>query len=114
MSATRRGSGPKRSATQMMTIVTRVKLREGTTDQWDRAMHTRVESARGADGWVSAQLLKGVDEPLERAIVGVWDSKQAWERWHDDEAFTDTRQQLSGLEERPQESVWFEVVEDVD
>ena len=27
----------------------------------------------GAKGWVSAQLLKGSDEPLERAIVGVWD-----------------------------------------
>ena len=96
-----------------MTIITRVKLRAGSTEQWDRAMHTRVEAARGAKGWVSAQLLKGVDEPLERAIVGVWESKEAWAGWHDDETFTDTRQQLSGVEERPQESVWFEVVEDV-
>jgi heme-degrading monooxygenase HmoA len=97
----------------MMTIITRVKLRAGSTEQWDRAMHTRVEAARGAKGWVSAQLLKGVDEPLERAIVGVWESKEAWAGWHDDETFTQTREQLSGVEERPQESVWFEVVEDL-
>jgi len=97
-----------------MTIITRVKLREGSTEQWDRAMHTRVEAARGAKGWVSAQLLKGVDEPLERTIVGVWESKEAWAGWHDDQTFTETREQLSGVEERPQESVWFEVVEDLD
>ena len=98
----------------MMTIITRVKLRAGSTEHWDRAMHTRVEAARGARGWVSAQLLKGVDEPLERAIVGVWESKEAWAGWHNDETFTETREQLSGVEERPQESVWFEVVEDLD
>lgn len=98
----------------MMTIITRVKLREGSTEQWDRAMHTRIEAARSAKGWISAQLLKGVDEALERAIVGVWDSQADWEAWHDDVAFRRTREQLSGLEERPQESVWFEVVEDLD
>ncbi len=97
----------------MMTIITRATLRAGSTEQWDSAMHTRVDAARGANGWISAQLLKGVDEPLERAIVGVWDSKDAWVAWHDDGAFTETREQLSGVEERPQESVWFEVVEDV-
>jgi len=97
-----------------MTIITRVKLREGSPEQWDRAMQTRVEAARDAKGWISAQLLKGVDEPLERAIVGVWDSQEAWAAWHDDDAFTETREQLSGLEERPQESVWFGVIEDID
>jgi heme-degrading monooxygenase HmoA len=43
----------------------------------------------------------------------VWDSKEDWAAWHNDEAFTQTREQLSGVEERAQESVWFEVVEDV-
>ena len=98
----------------MMTIITRVKLRAGSTEQWDRAMHTRVQAARDAEGWVSAQLLKGVDDDLERAIVGVWESREAWSAWHDDDAFRDTREQLKGIEEGPQESVWFEVVEDVD
>lgn len=98
----------------MMTIITRVKLRAGSTEQWDRAMHARVEAARGAKGWISAQLLNGVDEPLERAIVGVWESKDDWAAWHDDDAFRETRAQLRGVEERAQESVWFEVAEDVD
>lgn len=95
----------------MMTIITRVKLREGSTEQWDRAMHVRLEAARGAQGWISAQLLEGVDEPLERAIVGVWESKEDWAAWHHDDAFQKTREQLSRVEERAQESMWFEVVE---
>lgn len=103
----------RRGVENMMTIVTRVRLQPGSTDQWDRTMHARVEAARGVDGWVSAQLLKGVDEPLERAIIGVWHSKAAWQSWHDDELFAETREQLNGLEDRAQESAWFEVVEDV-
>ena len=98
----------------MMTIITRVKLREGSTEQWDRAMHVRVNAARDAKGWISAQLLKGVDEALERAIVGVWESKDDWAAWHHDDAFRETREQLSLVEERAQESVWFEVVDRVE
>jgi heme-degrading monooxygenase HmoA len=95
----------------MMTIVTKVKLRAEGVDQWDAAMHARVEAARGRQGWVSAQLLKGVDQPLERAIIGVWNSKDDWEAWHHDDTFRATREQLAGLEEGPTESSWFEVVE---
>lgn len=98
----------------MMTIITRVKLKAGSAEQWDRVMRERVEAARGASGWVSAQLLTGVDEDLERAIVGVWESKDDWAAWHHDDAFEETRDQLSQVEERSQESVWFEVVEDTD
>lgn len=95
----------------MMTIVTSVRLREDGVTEWDSAMHTRVETARERPGWVSAQLLKGVDDPLQRAIVGVWRSKEDWAAWHDDETFQETRQQLAGLEEEPADSTWFEVVE---
>ncbi|UTM38004.1 antibiotic biosynthesis monooxygenase [Rhodococcus pyridinivorans] len=95
----------------MMTIVTRVKLRAEGVDQWDATMHARLEAAHGRQGWVSAQLLKGVDQPLERAIVGVWMSKNDWESWHNDDTFRETRDQLSGLEDGPSESNWFEVVE---
>ena len=95
----------------MMTIVTRVTLRAEGVDQWDRVMHARVEAARERPGWVSAQLLKGVDQPLARAIVGVWNSKDDWTAWHDDETFRTTREQLAGLEDGAVESTWFEVVE---
>jgi heme-degrading monooxygenase HmoA len=95
----------------MMTIITKVKLHKGCVDRWDGAMHRRVEAARGRPGWISAQLLKGADEPLERAIVGVWDSKDDWAAWHHDETFRESRDQLAGLEDGPTESRWFEVVE---
>jgi hypothetical protein len=74
-------------------------------------MLTRVEAARGAKGWISAQLLKGVDEARHRRRVGL---PSRLGGWHNDAAFDETRKQLSGLEEQPQDSVWFEVVEDLD
>jgi heme-degrading monooxygenase HmoA len=95
----------------MMTIVTRVMLREEGVEQWDRAMHARVEAAREKSGWVSAQLLRGIDEPLERAIVGVWETREDWSAWHHDEAFRSTREQLAGLEAGETDSTWFEVVQ---
>jgi heme-degrading monooxygenase HmoA len=98
----------------MPTIITRVRLRAGTTQQWDRAMHIRVQAARDAPGWVSAQLLKGLDDDRDRLIIGVWASPEAWAAWHEDDAFRATREELAGVEERPPESRWFDVVEDVD
>ena len=95
----------------MLTIVTRVKLREGGAERWDRAMHARVQAARDRSGWVTAQLLKPVDEPLQRAIIGTWRSRDDWAAWHDDATFRETREDLSGLEEGPAETVWYEVVD---
>lgn len=43
----------------MMTIITRVVLREEGAERWDGAMHERVAAAREKPGWISAQLLKG-------------------------------------------------------
>ncbi len=94
-----------------MTIVTNVRLRPEGIEQWDSVMHARLEIARGRPGWVSAQLLRGVDQPLARAIVGVWNSKDDWAAWHHDETFRATREQLEGLEDGTTESAWFEVVE---
>lgn len=97
-----------------MTIITTVKLRAGCTEQWDRVMQARVNAAREAHGWVSAQLLNGVAEELERVIVGVWASEADWAAWHDDEAFKTTRVELAGLQERHGTSAWFQVVEAMD
>ncbi len=95
----------------MMTIVTTVTLRPGGAEQWDEAMHARVEAAREMPGWVAAQLLKAADEPLQRAIIGTWRSKEEWTAWHDDVTFQETRERLAGLEESRGETVWYEVVE---
>jgi heme-degrading monooxygenase HmoA len=94
----------------MMTIVTRVTLRDTGTAQWDEAMQTRVEAARDRPGWVAVQLLKPVDDPTQRAIVGTWESREHWEAWHNDETFVETRDQLEGLQEAPAETVWYDVV----
>jgi heme-degrading monooxygenase HmoA len=95
----------------MMTIVTTVTLTPAGAEQWDRAMGTRVEAARGRRGWVAAQLLKRADQPLQRAIVGTWDTRVDWEAWHQDETFRETRDQLDGLQVGPADTVWYEVVE---
>ena len=94
----------------MMTIVTRVKLKEGTEPEWDAAMSARLSAARHRPGWVSAQLLMPLDALNRRVIVGTWETRAAWEAWHTDPAFAETRQRLEGLEAEPSEHWWHEVV----
>ncbi len=40
----------------MMTIVTRVKLKEGSEPRWDAAMRERLEAARTQSGWIAGQV----------------------------------------------------------
>jgi heme-degrading monooxygenase HmoA len=94
----------------MMTIVTQVTLREDGVEQWEQAMQSRVDAAQDRPGWVAVQLLRPVDQPRTRTIVGTWESREDWAAWHDDEAFRETRTQLEGLQERPSETVWYDVV----
>jgi heme-degrading monooxygenase HmoA len=96
----------------MMTVVTTVTLKEEATTQWDRAMHERVRAASDMEGWVAVQLLRDVDEPLRRAIIGTWQSREHWVRWHDDETFKATRAELAGLEAGASTTVWYDVVEE--
>ena len=96
----------------MMTILTTVTLRQNGVAQWDRAMHERVRAASDMDGWVAVQLLRDVDEPRRRAIIGTWQSREHWARWHDDETFEATRAELAGLEDGPSHTVWYDVVEE--
>lgn len=98
----------------MMTVVTTVTLKDETRNQWDRAMHERVRAASDMDGWVAVQLLREVDDPRRRAIIGTWQSREHWARWHDDEVFKATRAELAGLEDGPSTTVWFDVVEELD
>ena len=96
----------------MMTVVTTVTLKDATRNQWDRAMHERVRAASDMDGWVSVQLLREADNPQRRAIIGTWQSREHWTRWHDEEAFKATRTELAGLEDGPSSTVWYDVVEE--
>lgn len=95
----------------MMTVVTHVELKPGTESEWDRTMHERLHAAENREGWVAGQLLRPVGQPHQRVIVGTWRSREHWETWHRDPAFRETRTRLDGLEARPAQEWWHEVVE---
>lgn len=97
----------------MMTIVTRVFLKEGTEPEWDAAMRERLSAAKDQQGWVGGQIAIPLQALSERVIVGTWQTRADWEAWHADEAFRETRERLTGLEEKPSESWWHEVVLEV-
>jgi heme-degrading monooxygenase HmoA len=96
----------------MLTVITRLSLKDGAEQEWDTAMSDRMSAVTGREGWVGGQLLKPVDEPGARVIVGTWESRAHWEDWHGEEAFRETRERLEGLQTGPAEVTWHEAVLD--
>ena len=97
----------------MMTIVTHVTLREGAGPEWDATMSDRLAAAADQPGWIGGQLLIPLDGMHRRIIVGTWQTRAAWEAWHNDPDFIATRSQLEGLEAEPSKHWWHEVIADV-
>jgi heme-degrading monooxygenase HmoA len=97
----------------MMTIVTHITLREGAAPAWDAAMRERLDAARQRPGFVSGQLLMPLEGLTKRIIIGTWETRSAWEAWHADPAFAETPQRLEGLQARPTEQWWHEVLLDM-
>jgi heme-degrading monooxygenase HmoA len=97
----------------MMTIVTRVTLKEGTEPQWDDAMRERMLAARDQAGWIGGQIMIPLDGPNRRMIIGTWQTRAHWEAWHSDPKFAATRLRIDGLEAEPREEWWHEVIEDI-
>jgi heme-degrading monooxygenase HmoA len=97
----------------MMAIVTLVTLKEGTEPEWDAVMRERLMAARNQPGWIGGQLLIPLDALNKRVISGTWQTRAAWEAWHNDPAFAATRRRLEGLEAAPGEQWWHEVIEDI-
>lgn len=97
----------------MMTIVTHVRLKEGAEPEWDAAMRERLDAARNQPGWIGGQLAMPLDHLDRRVIVGTWETRAAWETWHADPTFAETRKRLDGLEDGPPEHWWHEVILDV-
>jgi len=96
-----------------MTVMTHVALRdEAAAREWDSAMYERLTAAQGQAGFVGGQLLRAANDPMLRTIVGTWNAREDWEAWHHEEAFRETRDRLEGLQSRPAESSWYEVVEE--
>jgi heme-degrading monooxygenase HmoA len=94
----------------MMTIVSKVTLKDGAEPEWDEVMRERMEAAKDQPGWLGAQLLMPIGALNQRVIVGGWESRADWEAWHADEAFQETRRQLDGLESGRGEQSWHEVI----
>jgi heme-degrading monooxygenase HmoA len=61
----------------MMTIISRVTLREGTEPQWDVTMQERLDAARDQPGWIGAHLLVPIEAANQRVIVGCWENRAA-------------------------------------
>jgi heme-degrading monooxygenase HmoA len=97
----------------MMTIVTRVTLKEASAPEWDAAMRARLDAAQHQPGWIGAQLLIPLESLNKRVLIGTWRTRADWEAWHKDLAFAETRKRLEGLEATPGEEWWHEVVWDM-
>jgi len=97
----------------METIVTHIHLKPGGGADWDAVMRKRLATARKRPGWIGGQLLRPADKEDRRVIVGTWRTRAAWEGWHHDPGFAETRRRLDGLEQTPAEHWWHAVVLDV-
>jgi heme-degrading monooxygenase HmoA len=96
-----------------VTVMTHVALRdESAAQEWDSAMNARLAAAHEQAGWIGGQLLRPAGDPGLRTIVGTWQTREHWEAWHNEEAFRETRERLEGLQARPAETSWFDVVEE--
>jgi heme-degrading monooxygenase HmoA len=100
-------------AQTMMTIVTHTTLKQGREPEWDAAMRKRLDAARDQPGWIGGQLLLPLEHLDRRVIVGTWETRAAWEAWHQDPAWVEARAQLDDLEAGPSEQWWHEVILDV-
>ena len=96
-----------------VTVITHHVLRDDTAArEWDAAMYERLSAARSQPGWIGGQLLRAINDRMLRTIVGTWESRDAWEAWHGEDAFRETRERLDGLQLRPSETTWYEVIEE--
>jgi heme-degrading monooxygenase HmoA len=93
----------------MMTVVTESTIQPGSEAQWDAAFEERLQSVKEQPGWLALQVLIPEAEPQKRLIVGTWESRDAWARWHATDPFRQTRQQLDQLETDDGRERWFTV-----
>jgi heme-degrading monooxygenase HmoA len=94
----------------MVTVVTRVRIKDGREAEWDEVFGERARAARGQDGFHFVQLCCPEGAPSERVIVGTWDTRENWQAWHRDDAFLETRRQLEEIDEEDEGSQWWKVV----
>ena len=94
----------------MEAVITRVVLNPGAESEWEATMRDRMGAAESADGWIGGSILTPEDDRSARLILGLWDTREAWERWHRDPAFRETAERLSDLERDPGTASWHDVI----
>lgn len=97
----------------MVTIVTGIELKQGREQEWDAAMQERMAAVKDQPGWVGGQMLQPEGEPARRLIVGTWQKRDDWRRWHEDPQFASTREELDDLTAGSEQHEWYGVVLDV-
>lgn len=93
----------------MMTVITETTVKPGQQSQWDQAYEVRMREAEKQPGWVDAQLLIPEGDTDKRIVIGTWESREHWERWHNDEAFQQTKQALDSATESEGQPRWYQV-----
>jgi heme-degrading monooxygenase HmoA len=96
----------------MMTVVTRVRLKQGEEPAWDQAFRQRIADVRDQPGWIGVQLAIPLESPGERVVLGTWETRADWEAWHGTQAFQDTRAAMEAAEAGDHSEAWHEVVLD--
>jgi heme-degrading monooxygenase HmoA len=95
----------------MQTVMTETTVKPGRERDWDNAFHDRAMDARRQPGWVDLHLLVPQGDERTRVVVGSWQDRESWERWHETETFKRTREQLNDATETHGEDRWFDVIE---
>ena len=73
------------------------------------AVHVRVDQWYAGTDPRDAFLIP-TPGPGDPVIIGTWETRAHWEAWHEDPAFTETRERLEGLQAEPSEMRWYEVI----
>ncbi|HET8756271.1 MAG TPA: antibiotic biosynthesis monooxygenase [Solirubrobacteraceae bacterium] len=94
----------------MEAVITRVVLNGGAEAEWEATMRDRMKAAEASAGWIGGALLAPEGDGGARVIVGLWETREDWQRWHDDPAFRETAERLRGLESDAGTATWHDAV----
>jgi heme-degrading monooxygenase HmoA len=94
----------------MESVITRVVLNNGSAPDWEAVMRDRMTAAETSPGWIGGSILTPEGDADARVIVGLWESRDSWQQWHEDPAFRDTAERLNGLERDAGKPTWHQVV----
>ena len=93
----------------MEAVITRVVLNAGAESEWEATMRDRMTAAESSQGWIGGSILAPEEEGNARVILGLWVTRADWARWHEDPAFRETAERLTGLESDAGTATWHQV-----